>query len=575
MLKLRIYWLAVVALVLVLGAPAYAADGPYYIHNTEVNLRESPNGGVILVFDVDDKVFVIQRDGNWSYVSAPGREAKGWVWSAYIGEERLAADEESENRSPESGVWSPEPGSAALRGGGLAKVMVEDVAIEGAEPLQVYAFSEVETSDTVPGQLHAEDGIAEQNPAEARISEGFVPDIKLKQAPEESRQGIAETNKYRPKAEPPATGEAQAAFYQPYERKAARITTPESLGGARYGPVGGNDIALISGSSVNVREGASLKHGIIGRVGKGDKVYIVAQDDAWFYVSIPEKGLKGWVFGEYLDQLPRVEITGSKVRLRERPGTSARIKTELDKGEVLYQFERSGGWVLIASSASGLKGWVHGGYVKKTAKPASRPYRVNGGKVNLRASPSVDARILATLAQGTEVQVFGRSERWSFIESSGQQGWMYSEYLTPMLRGTTFAGSGIGLRLISRAKALEGTPYSWGGSGGGSYDCSGLIYALLIEEGAEAASLPRRASEQMAQLGVRVGKEDVKPGDLVFFSTYKPGPSHVGIYIGDGDFIHASSARGKVTINNMSEGYYKRRFVGARRISESELRRLK
>jgi len=132
--------------------------------------------------------------------------------------------------------------------------------------------------------------------------------------------------------------------------------------------------------------------------------------------------------------------------------------------------------------------------------------------------------------------------------------------------------SALGQRLIARARQMQGTPYVWGGESDSGVDCSGLIYKLLLEEGADARGLPRRASTQMAGLGVSVDKEDLSPGDLVFFTTYKAGASHVGIYLGDGDFIHASSAQGKVTISNMSEGYYKRRFVGARRISEAELR---
>ena len=105
-------------------------------------------------------------------------------------------------------------------------------------------------------------------------------------------------------------------------------------------------------------------------------------------------------------------------------------------------------------------------------------------------------------------------------------------------------------------------------------DCSGLIYKLLGDEGAAAKCLPRRASEQMAQLGLAVEKEELQPGDLVFFHTYKEGASHVGIYLGDGDFIHASSAKHQVAIGNLSEGYYRERFVGARRITEEELKTL-
>jgi cell wall-associated NlpC family hydrolase len=230
--------------------------------------------------------------------------------------------------------------------------------------------------------------------------------------------------------------------------------------------------------------------------------------------------------------------------------------------------------VLVASSASGLKGWVHEDFLRKTEKSASRPYTVNGDDVNFRASPNVDAVILAELPYGTQVEVQGRNEKWSYIAVAGQRGWMYSQYLSPLGRGTVVAHSPIAARLIERAKQMQGTPYVWGGESDGGVDCSGLIYKLLCDEGCDAKCLPRRASEQMAQLGAAIDKENLEPGDLVFFTTYKAGPSHVGIYIGDGEFIHASSARSQVTINSMSEGYYKERFVGARRITEEELKKL-
>ena len=122
--------------------------------------------------------------------------------------------------------------------------------------------------------------------------------------------------------------------------------------------------------------------------------------------------------------------------------------------------------------------------------------------------------------------------------------------------------------------ALQGTPYVWGGESEDGVDCSGLVYKVLCDEGANAANLPRRASIQMQELGQEVDKENLEPGDLVFFSTYKYA-GHVGLYLGDGNFIHASSAQHCVTISNLSEGYYKQRFCGARRITEDELKRLK
>jgi len=83
-------------------------------------------------------------------------------------------------------------------------------------------------------------------------------------------------------------------------------------------------------------------------------------------------------------------------------------------------------------------------------------------------------------------------------------------------------------------------------------------------------SLPRTASGQFSS-GTKVEKDDLQAGDLVFFTTYKKGPSHVGIYIGGNKFIHASSGVDKVTITDLDSNYYKRRYLGARRYSLEDI----
>ena len=586
------------AMVLMLWGPVVAqpVDGPYYIHATEVNLREAPNGEIILVLDVNDKVFVVERQGNWSYVSAPGREARGWCWSDYYGEGRIDP--------PAAGVCTDEAddGSVEIKSAPPAavedEVVVSDESVSSGSPVAVvdgYVPDELPVCDIMDTPQHNAayapppveaatpvDPAAEDEERLVVFSAGSlgagIGGLAGDGVHRSAESFIPDENDAVPAADlapAPVVTQDQPFQKPPSVPASATITTPAMLESAIYKPVGGHDIALIQGDNVNVRADRNLKSDILGRVDTGDKLYVIGYDDPWYHVSIPAKELKGYVYGQYVSELPRIEITGTEVRLREEPSTSARIKTELNRGEVFYEFERQGDWVLVASSASGLKGWVHGDYLRKTEQRVSVPYVVSGDEINFRASPNIDAVILTALSHGTEVEVLGRNNKWTFIEYSGQQGWMYSEYLKPVGRGTVVPTSPVGERLIARAQAMAGTPYVWGGESDSGVDCSGLIYKLLLEEGADAHGLPRRASTQMAGLGLEVDKENLAPGDLVFFTTYKAGASHVGIYLGDGDFIHASSAQGKVTISNMSEGYYKQRFVGARRITEEELRGLR
>ncbi|TEB17316.1 D-gamma-glutamyl-meso-diaminopimelic acid endopeptidase CwlS precursor [Pelotomaculum sp. FP] len=114
--------------------------------------------------------------------------------------------------------------------------------------------------------------------------------------------------------------------------------------------------------------------------------------------------------------------------------------------------------------------------------------------------------------------------------------------------------------IVAFARQYLGVPYAWAGQGPSGFDCSGFTYYVFDYFN---INLPRTADGQYSA-GSKVSK--LQPGDLVFFSTYEPGPSHVGIYIGDNQFIHSSSGAGVVTITSLSDSYYKARYLGARRV---------
>ncbi|RFU63981.1 C40 family peptidase [Peribacillus glennii] len=114
-------------------------------------------------------------------------------------------------------------------------------------------------------------------------------------------------------------------------------------------------------------------------------------------------------------------------------------------------------------------------------------------------------------------------------------------------------------RLVSTAKKYKGVRYKWGGMSPSGFDCSGYINYVFRKS--QGITLPRTAADLYARAGKKVSKPS--KGDLVFFTTYKKGASHVGIYIGNGEFIHASSVRG-VTITKLNKPYYKSRYLGAK-----------
>ena len=138
----------------------------------------------------------------------------------------------------------------------------------------------------------------------------------------------------------------------------------------------------------------------------------------------------------------------------------------------------------------------------------------------------------------------------------------YSALLGKEMPDITQSTSYVAGRILSTAMEYMGVPYVFGGSSPRAFDCSGYVQYVFAKAG---ISIPRTADTQY-EVGTPVSTADLLPGDLVFFETYAPGASHVGIYVGDGNFIHASSGRGSVTISSLSQAYYSSHYIGARRI---------
>ncbi len=116
--------------------------------------------------------------------------------------------------------------------------------------------------------------------------------------------------------------------------------------------------------------------------------------------------------------------------------------------------------------------------------------------------------------------------------------------------------------LVGTALALRGAPYRSGGGDPEGFDCSGFTQYVFAQYG---VALPREAREQFEQ-GKSVKPDEVTAGDLLFFTTVAPGPSHVGIAIGSDQFVHAPSSTGVVRVERVSASYWSARYVGARRI---------
>jgi len=282
-----------------------------------------------------------------------------------------------------------------------------------------------------------------------------------------------------------------------------------------------------------------------------------------------------------------VNTGSSTLRVRSEASTSSEVVTKLDNGtkiDVISTVED--GWYQIA--CEGVTGFVPSDYLVVDAAegavsavsavaPASaasaasavavsqaadpRYGKVTASSLNIRTGPGTGYDKAASLRAGKVVEIKGESNGWYQIDS----GYISAEYVV-IVDAAEAAQSGKGQEIADFAKSFVGSRYVYGGSSPKGFDCSGFTTYVYKHFG---YSINRTASSQMDN-GTAVSMSELQPGDLVFFKKSGSGSkraSHVGIYIGGNQFVHASTAKVGVIISNMSDAYYTSGFVGGRRMA--------
>ena len=253
--------------------------------------------------------------------------------------------------------------------------------------------------------------------------------------------------------------------------------------------------------------------------------------------------------------------TGSSLRLRAEPSTSASVVTTLDKSVAVAILDDSvDGWYKIAYNGS--TGYVSADYLNVDQDNVFTTYgRVNSDGVNVRSDASTASSVLATIEEDAIVTVNGLVDGWYDVTCEyGTEGYIRSDFLD--LTESSSSNSDI----AATAKQYLGTGYVYGGASPRGFDCSGFTMYVYSQHG---YSLPHSATSQwQSGLGTRVYSiSELQPGDLVFFNDPSRNAgkacSHAGIYTGDGQFIHSSSSRsGGVIVSSLTSGYYNTYFVG-------------
>lgn len=252
--------------------------------------------------------------------------------------------------------------------------------------------------------------------------------------------------------------------------------------------------------------------------------------------------------------------TGSSLRLREEPSTSASIVTTLNKGVAVAILDNStDGWYKI--SYNGNTGYVSSDYMIVDRDNLFTTYgRANTDSVNVRSSASTEGEVLASIDNGTIVTINGFENGWYKVTCKyGTEGYIRSDLLDMTSSATSSSA------ISETAMKHLGTRYVWGGASAGGFDCSGFTMYVYKQFG---YSLPHTATGQwQSGIGTKVYSiSELQPGDLVFFNDPSRNAgkacSHAGIYIGNGQHIHSSSAKNGVVISSLTSGYYNQYFIG-------------
>ena len=343
----------------------------------------------------------------------------------------------------------------------------------------------------------------------------------------------------------------------------------------------------VTADALNVRSGPSTSYCITTKLYKGDKVEILETSNGWHKIKA-SNGKIGWVSGDYIKvssgstsqpstSTTKATVTATSLNVRSGAGTSYSVITKLPKGTVVDVLESaSNGWKKIKTSG-GTTGWVSGEYLttgsagnsstNNSTSQTSYKATVNTDSLNMRKGAGTSYSVITKLSNGTVVDVLeSASNGWKKIKTSnGTIGWVSGSYLANgVVEQTSTPSTNKVQAVIDLAHKQLGKPYVWGAEGPNSFDCSGLIY--YVYKNAASITLPRTSSDQYSA-GVAVSRSNLKAGDLIFSSTDGTGNiTHVAIYVGDGQMIHAPRNGKNVEKVSINNSYWNKAYVGARRV---------
>ena len=272
--------------------------------------------------------------------------------------------------------------------------------------------------------------------------------------------------------------------------------------------------------------------------------------------------------------------TSSSVNFRTEASAQSESKGKLSDGTRVAILDESDGWYKVAYN--GEVGYMSADYV--TSQPIMN-IECGGAKIttsvlNMRSGPGTENSIVTKLYEGTVAKIIGINNAWLKVQYGGATGYISPDYVTIVpyrstaaasasasvktSSGSSATASGTRQQIIDYAANFLGCKYVYGGNTPSGFDCSGYVKYVFNHFGVE---LTRTSASQYSN-SVRIKKSELQIGDLVFFSqtagSSKVG--HVGIYVGNGQFIHAAAPGKGVRYDSLDNSYYSSHYIGSGRV---------
>lgn len=336
----------------------------------------------------------------------------------------------------------------------------------------------------------------------------------------------------------------------------------------------------INGNAVRLRKEPSTDSKIITLLEKGSKVEVLTKENGFYNIKVGNSA--GWVAETLIvveNEVEEAKVTevkdggtsilaviGSSVNLRQGPATTTSIVGKVVEGDNLISYGKTDDGLWYKVKFADTQGYIFAEYVTSDEDKIRGEGTINDG-VNFRKSPSTSSEILATLPKNSKVTITGSEGEWYKVMADGQEGWVVARCVDRVTVTSRSGSKSTATKVVELAKQQLGKKYVWGGNGPSSFDCSGLTKYVFGKVG---ITLERVSANQATQ-GIAVSKSNLQVGDLVFFSginskSSSAKVSHVGIYIGNGNFIHAANSSRGVVTDELSSAYYSSHYVTARRV---------